>query len=60
MMEGRMIMFQLEELVEWVDEDGERPYWRLGDCVKELRRIREWRKAMVRSIWAAIWDWIVL
>jgi hypothetical protein len=60
MMEGRMIMFQLEELVEWVDEDGERPYWRLGDCVEELRRIRERRKAMVRSIWAAIWDWIVL
>jgi hypothetical protein len=56
MMEGRMIIFQLEELVEWVDEDGERPYWRLGNCVEDLRRIREWRKAMVRSIWAAIWD----
>jgi hypothetical protein len=60
MMENRMVVVQLEELVEWVDEDGERPYWRLGDCVEELRRIREWRKAMVRSVWAAIWDWIVL
>lgn len=60
MMGTRMIMVQLEELVEWVDEDGEKPYWRLGDCVEELRRIRERRKTMVRSIWAAIWDWIVL
>ena len=60
MMEFRLIMFQLEELVEWVDEDGERPYWGLGECVEELRRIREWRKAMGRRIWAKIWDWIVL
>ena len=32
MMESSLIMFQLEELVEWVDEDGERPYWSLGEC----------------------------
>lgn len=59
-MESRSIIFQLEELVEWVDEDGERPYWRLGECVEELRRIMEWRKTMMKSIWAKIWDWIAL
>jgi hypothetical protein len=60
MLGSTLIMGQLEELVEWVNEDGERPYWGLGESVEGLRRIREWRKAKARSLWAAIWDWIIL
>lgn len=59
-MKRMVIMGQLEELCEWVDEDGEMPYWRLGEGFEELRRIREWRKEKVKSVWGVIWDWIVL
>jgi len=50
---------QLEELVGWISEDGERPFWALGECFEELRRVREWRRAKGRRWWGIIWDWIV-
>jgi hypothetical protein len=54
-----LLMGQLEELVWWISEDGDRPYAGLGDAVEELRRIRDGR-LRARGVLGAIWDWIVL
>lgn len=55
-----VMLIQLEELVGWTSENWERPFWRVGEGVEGLRRIRDWKSVKAKGVMGAIRDWVVL
>lgn len=55
-----IVLMQLEELVGWTSENWERPFWRVGEGVGGLRRIRDWKSVRAKGVMGAIRDWVVL
>ena len=55
-----VMLIQLDELVGWTSGNWERPFWRVGEGVEGLRRIRDWKSVKAKGVMGAIRDWVVL